>query len=204
MEDSGKQSYDEIYGLNTCCDYSYGCERHFIGLSERTFNETTSNFLSMLSANRDKILDGYTDDEIYALHKQIVPIDKVKKDILTYEFVYCDQNSKGLLYDTIDDVLTLLKTELDTYQWIVGGFNIDDKEWLECSDSSRFKPKDTQRAIYNSFESRYDDFELRWFIKTIIQRVNNCIDQSKNKIYYKIIEDASHEITWLIFVVESI
>lgn len=204
MENTSEQNYDKIYALNTCCDYSYGCDQHFIGLSERTFNENNSEFLSMLSANREKILNGCTDDELYAIHKQIVPIEKVKKDILTYEFVYCDKNTKGLFYDSIDDVFILLKTELDKYQWIVGGFNIDDKDWLECSESTRFKPKATQRAIYNSFESRYDDFELIWFIKTIVKRVSNYVDKTKNKIYYKIIEDSSHEISWLIFIVESI
>jgi hypothetical protein len=190
-------NYENIYQIDTSCIYDTE-HLKFVDLSYKIDEELTK----LISKDRSNILHGYSNEDLLNLHKQIVPIEKIKRDILTYEFIYgvIDKICENEL-----DVLNLLISELNQYQWVVGGFNIEDKEWLECGENTRFKPHKLQHAIYNSLESHNDDQELKWFLKTILRRISQTIKKETGiKIYYKIIEDTPHEISWVIIIVEKI
>lgn len=191
--------YEDIYQIDTNCIYDTE-HLKFIELSDKTYNPDY-NVTKLISKERTNIINNYSDEELLNLHKQIVPIEKIKRDILTYEFMY---GTLDIICKSEMDIFNLLISELNQYQWIVGGFNIEDKDWLECTENTRFVPHLLQNAIYNSLESYNDDQELKWFIKTILQRISCTIQSDLGiKLYHKIIEDEPHEISWLIIIIEK-
>lgn len=191
--------YENIYQIDTNCIYDVE-HLKFIELSDKTYN-VNHDATKIISKERNDIISNYSDEQLLNLHKQIVPIEKIKRDILTYDFMHIMPN---VICKTDTDIFNLLINELNQYQWIVGGFNIEDKEWLECTETTRFKPHKLQKAIYNSLESHNDDQELKWFVKTILKRISCTIsDDIGIKLYYKIIEDEPHEISWLIIIIEK-
>lgn len=190
--------YENIYQINTNCIYDTE-HLKFIELTDKTF-VFDDTIIKLIEKDRSNIISGCSNEDLLKLHQQIVPIEKIKRDILTYDFMYGNSN---VVCENVNDVVNVLISQLDQYQWTVGGFNIEDKEWIECTENSRFKPNILQKAFYNSLESHNDDQELKWFLKTILKRVTNTIKTDIGiKIYYKIIEDTTNEISWVIFVIE--
>jgi len=192
--------YENIYKIDTNCIYDM-TYINFIELTDKTY-KINDAITTEMSKEKNNILNNYSNEILYDLHNKIIPIDKIKQNLLTYDFMYGNLET---ICETMNDVINLLLSELNEYQWTVGGFNIEDKEWIECTEKSRFKPHENQKVIYNTIESHNVNNDLNWFIKTLITRVTKTIKtKNKLKIYYKTIEDETNEITWLIIIVEKI
>jgi hypothetical protein len=188
--------YETTYAINTKVDFILPKNDNTICNSD----ETLQNLTNLIYQNKNSILN---DDHeiIYNIYKQIYPINKLKRDILLFDFIHGKTNK---ICNHIDDTYALLLDELKIYQWIVGGYNIEDNEWLECNDNTRFKPQIHQKAIYNTIETHLVDKDLKWFLLTIEKRINQSIEIESNiKVFYKIFDDNFREISWIVLIVEQ-
>lgn len=139
------------------------------------------------------------DSELWRIIKKIIPKEKIIKDLITYEFLYSVPDSNKMTND-MEKIILLTTSELSKYQGTVGGFNIEDNQWLRCSEKSRFKIKKNQICIYNSItkELCYDP-ELIWFLKYFVRHMNKYLLPDSNiDIDYKLIDDEDHEICWIL------
>ena len=155
-----------------------------------------------IKKNKQTIL---SDAEILKNHHDMIT-NKIKmiKDILTYQMFYYNPPEKVL---SIDKLMKIVVDELAEFQGIVGGYSIEDFTWLTINTNTnlRFKLKDSQIGIYNTIkiEDCYDS-NLTWFLKKFTQYIRKFIDPTSNiKFDYKLYEDESNSIGWVLFVCES-
>lgn len=191
-----EELYENIYKLDTNCIY----EKEFMEFTDKSYivNETITEIITKEKTN---IINNYSIEELLQLYKEIIPINKIKRDIVTYDFIH---GSIDVKCENVNEIFDLLISQLDQYQWSAGGFDIEDREWIECSKTTRFIINENQKAIYNTFESLEDYKELKWFLENMITRISKTITKpSEMKIYYKIIEDEKNEINWIIIIIES-
>ena len=125
-----------------------------------------------------------------SLFKKIIPNTKILKELMTYEFLYSDPSASEKT-NNIDTLLKYTVNELKKYQEIVGGYYIEDINWLLCTPECRFKLKHNQKGIYNSICKRVcDDDDNIWFLEKIVLRMKKYLTIDSNiVINYKIIED---------------
>lgn len=156
--------------------------------------------LEYISKNKDKIC---CDKEVaYDIYKKIIPYEKTLEKIFMFDFVCGKSNSN---VNTLENTFSLLISELSKFQGLVGGFEIDDEDWLICTENTRFKPLKNQKAIYNTVETFNVTNKLTWFLNMLIKRINQSIEIESNiKIHHKIYEDEKREISWIVIIVEKI
>ncbi len=142
-------------------------------------------------------------DFVEQFHKKITSHTQMIKDILTYEFLFYDPVDK--VYDLQSLMVTTI-SELAKYQGIIGGYNIEDSIWLQCTSEvqNRFKLKSNQFAIYNSCDSDacYDK-DQKWFLKNFVKHMKKWIGSDNLTIDYKLYDDETNEICWILIVCED-
>ena len=136
------------------------------------------------------------------IYRKIVPITKIIKEIITYEFLNFIPDKQ---IDNIDDLFKIMINELARYQCIIGGFVIEDNKWIICNNNTRFKTKHNQRSIYNSIlQKSYEDKDLLWFLEHFVLHMKKfIINDIKIYINYKMIDDENNEICWVLFIIEQ-
>jgi len=142
------------------------------------------------------------DSMLFNVYKKITPFEKVLKDVLTYEFLFYEPSDLEKV-NTIDELINISLLELKKYQGIVGGFYIEDVDWLLCTSESRFEPKSNQKLIYNSIEKHgcYDKDNVS-FLRNFVNHMKKFISNDKITMNYKLLDDENNEICWILFVFE--
>lgn len=144
------------------------------------------------------------EEELFRVYKQVIPIQRVFKELLTYEFLNFVPVQKCY---TLDDLVNTTIEILKKFQGYVGGFMLEDNEWLICdSKSQRFNINENQIALVNTIEKKYLHLtgDIVWFIDNVRILVKQYIDTTNDlKIEYKIIDDNRHDICWVIFILEQ-
>lgn len=182
-----------IYAESNMTPYLYGNKNRYL-------NDKSKEMVDIIHGNMDEIRY----DESYAFHilKKIMPHEKVVKEILQYELLNYSPKEK---VNSLEELVKVLKSALYKFQYKVGGFNIEDKDWIVANkDNKRFKVKENQTVLYNSVEKKNCDKELMWFLEKIVSYAQNFIDGDKFNIKYTLKEDDRFRVVWIILRVESI
>jgi hypothetical protein len=181
MMDEIKKTYEDHYKNIFDCS------------NKNNFNNSEEN-INLVHLNLEKINDEKIARDIYL---NIITHEKIKKEILTFELLNYKPDYQ---IKTIDDLIELFNNIIKKYQYKVGGYNIEDSEWILCdSKNNRFKNKKNQKIIYNSIEKKNCDHELIWFLESILEHIQKYINPDLYKIKYSIIEDEKNCICWIIF-----
>jgi hypothetical protein len=144
----------------------------------------------------------FDDVQMFDIIKKIVPRERLLKEILTYEFINNEQETK---HKNIENILDLIKSEMKRYQNRIGGFGIEDINWIVCTKDTRIKTKENQYAIYNTISERYSrEQEFTQFMDAFISHMKKFLEEDSNiNISYKVIDDEYHSICWLVIVCEN-
>ena len=141
-------------------------------------------------------------DDRYAFNllKKIMPHEKIMKEILTYELLNYTPPKK---IKTFDQFIDTAISALHKFQYKVGGFSIEDKDWIVNDENSqRFKVKAGMKILYNSIERRFCDKELLWFLESIVSYVQEFSD--KYSIKFKLVDDERYEIVWITIIMSCV
>lgn len=140
---------------------------------------------------------------LFSVYRKIIPYEKILKDVLTYEFLFYEPKETEKV-GTIDELINLSMSELKKYQGIIGGFYIEDTEWLRCETDSRFKIKPNQKIIYNTIEtSGSTERDNLLFLKNFVNHMKRFVNNDKIFMSYKIFDDKNNEISWILLVFEE-
>jgi hypothetical protein len=183
---------------------------NFIGYdlfnNTKSFKKDASLFdsITMASFIRSNCVDIRSNENmLFSVYKKIIPYEKILKDILTYEFLFYEPKDSEKV-GTIDELINLSISELKKYQGIVGGFYIEDMEWLQCTSDIRFKIKPNQKIIYNTIETcGSTDRDNVLFLKDFVNHMKRFINNDKITMSNKIFDDENNEISWILLVFEE-
>lgn len=155
-----------------------------------------------IHSNFNKILDN--DVFAFNLFKQIINPAFVIKHLLEYELL-CHVPDKKI--SDISVFINTIQCELKKYQGIVGGYDIEDDNWIVSDNtqngSGRFKLTDKQKCIYNTVEQAYSNSSLRSFLEKFTDYIKRYADENI-ELKCKIIDDDDNEISWIVFIITEI
>lgn len=138
-------------------------------------------------------------EDLKNIYDKINTKQNIVKSILTYELLNYENDKK---INDLSELIEIFRKTMERYQWIVGGYDIEDDEWILCNNISKFCLKPNQIALYNSTgENGYDNSELERFIKMIRNHMRKMTD--KYDINYAIVEDKKYDIWWILYVFEE-
>lgn len=177
---------EKIYETFTSMKNEYNKQNNY------NINDNNINDIHM---NIDNI---FNDEKIACdLFTKISSHKKMIRDILTFDMLNYTPVNK---LSDIEQIIILCKEILKKYQYKVGGFNIEDDEWILCKESNhRMKLKKNQSILYNSIEKKNCNEETIWFLESIMNYMNRSINNQLKKIKYSIVEDEKNCICWIIF-----
>lgn len=165
----------------------------------RNLFECDRNMATYIHKNYVELLKN--DQMLSDVHKKIITKQQMIKDIFTYDFL-CYKPDIDEKVSTIDKLANLTKMELARYQGVVGGYGIEDDEWLNCTE--RFKLKSNQRGIFNTCHQKLiKNDDHTWFMRKIIKHMKKFIDTDDIDIDYKMFDDEFNEIAWIVIVFEK-
>lgn len=164
--------------------------------SNKYSTEPDKNILTEIKNINDKS----STDDMLNIYKKIVSKEKIFKELLLYQFLnQLDSDNK---LNNLEDISKFIVETLTTYQWIIGGYQIEDKYWKkEIGNSSRFKISKDDILLSNTVSFIDDDSE--WFMKSLINYVKKFIDNDKISIVYKFKEDELVELTFVIIKISN-
>jgi len=106
VEEEVIDKYESIYKIDKNVEYILP---KFANITDKTFCMSESidpvEFAHLISEKREYILNDDS-EMLYELHKQIYPIDKIKHDILTFEFIY---GKTDKICNTLEETIILLQ-----------------------------------------------------------------------------------------------
>jgi hypothetical protein len=141
-------------------------------------------------------------DSSYAFFilKKIFPHEKAIREILNFELLNYKPKEK---VNTLDEIINIAISALTRFQYKVGGFNIEDADWIVNDNSSkRFKIEKNQKILYNSIENRSCDKELLLFLDNVISYVRRHIENENNfDIKYTFKKDDRFVLSWIVIIV---
>jgi hypothetical protein len=140
-------------------------------------------------------------NELLNIFETIVPVKRFFKEIKTFEFLFIEPTEK---VNTPEKLLDIAKITLKKYQYLVGGYNIEDIEWNIITESNIFNIKNGEFLLVNTIdENKAYSKELLWFMEKITILLKKYVDNNKIKIKYQIIDDENNKICWLVFIVKT-
>lgn len=150
--------------------------------------------------NNDNLLKS-DDSALLFILKKILPRSKMIREVYTYELLNYNPPNK---IDDIDALINIVLKEMHRYQGLIGGFYLEDVQWIKCNESTRFKPKENQRAIYNSISKRgcYDR-DFLTFLKNFVMHIKKFTKNELILVNNKIIDDDDNELCWILIVCEK-
>lgn len=166
--------------------------------------EVSSTLAAEIRANYESISPiGSNITLLDEYHKKITSHMQMLKDVLTYEFLFYTPDHK---IDNLDELFHISDIEMKKYQGIIGGYHIEDTQWLVCDNetSKRFKIGPGQKAVYNSCdrENCFND-NLVWFLKQFKRHMKRFIGNPNLTVDYKLYDDETNQIGWILFVCED-
>jgi hypothetical protein len=125
--------------------------------------------------------------------------EKIIKECFTFDLLNFVPDTENKI-NTFDGIVEFAINTLKKYQYVVGGFNIEDSEWIVCGkNNNRFKVKENQKILYNSIYKKNCDRELIWFLESILNYIKIHNNNNKIHIKYDIFEDKHNSICWIIY-----
>lgn len=160
------------------------------------FKTTDEKIGSYIYDNLDKIK--CDDIELTKLMFKIIsPIHSIK--LLTeYELLHYLPKTK---IESIDCLIVFAMTNIKKFQNVIGGFDIEDTEWL--INKNRFNCKTNQKVIYNTISQKYNNPVNNNFISLYVNYLKRFVNDKIN-IKYKFINDDDNEICWIVIIFEEI
>lgn len=173
---------------------------------EKLYSEHNTNknkFISICNFDINNItikdFKDYTRDELIYQYNQLSN-EKMYKDLLSCSFLFYEPKIK---YNNIDDLLNLTFNIIKQYQYVVGGFKIEDLEWQLVKDDEYIKLEDNQKAIMNTVEQQYfDDKETNLFIDTLTKHIKKYNANENIDIHYLFDNDIHKEICFIFIIFE--
>lgn len=161
-------------------------------------NNTTNNTANYIHKNYEQILQN--EEILKETHSKITSKQQMIKDIFTYDFLFYSPDEKDKV-SSIDELLNITKIELAKYQGIVGGYGIEDNQWLECGN--RFELKNNQKGVFNTcLISLLKQADQLWFMKKLIKHMKKFANNTNLTIDFKLFSDEFNEIGWIVIVAE--
>ena len=133
---------------------------------------------------------------------KLISSDYLIKIVSMFELINY-QPQLNEMVNTVNDAIDITIKNLKKYQGTVGGFLIEDDEWIKLSanNNTRFKLKPNQVAIYNTIDYNHsDDSETKRFLSNIIKLTKRHITDKNIVMEYNIYEDESYQINWIFIV----
>lgn len=131
-------------------------------------------------------------------HDKILSTEQMIKNIFIYDFLFYEP-SEDEKVDTLENIINLAKNELAKFQGIVGGYDIEDEDWLFCTD--RFKLKSNQIGLFNSCDRNLITNENHcWFLKNITTRIKKFISGDNIRVKYDMFDDEFNNIVWIVLI----
>jgi hypothetical protein len=159
-------------------------------------NDMVINFIR----NNDSLLKS-DDNALLFILKKILPRSKMIREIYTYELLNYNPLNK---IDDIDILINIVLKEMHRYQGLIGGFYLEDVQWIKCDTFTRFKPKENQRAVYNSISKRgCCDRDFLTFLKNFVLHIKKFIKNELILVNNKIIDDDDNDLCWILIVCEK-
>jgi len=135
------------------------------------------------------------------MFNKIMPQSRIYKELLTYEFLFYEP----IKQTNIDNLILATQSSLARYQYVVGGYNIEDITWRHTTESTRFTIKSNQRVLLNTIARRHVyNIEFIWFLKAFIQHVEKYNGCDGWNVRYKLIDDEVNEICWILIIFENV
>jgi hypothetical protein len=181
-----KNSYDFVYSQMS----KYSDKNNY---KQKDSLETTNYIHNNININNKNENENLLNDIIL----KIFTPEKIERELLTFDLLNYKSDKKK---ENIKDSINICSEALKKYQYIVGGYSIEDNEWiLADKNSHRFKVKENQIILYNSVNKKNCDRELIWFLDSILDYTKRNIDEKKIKIKYNIFEDEKNCMCWIIY-----
>jgi hypothetical protein len=160
--------------------------------------ENSDEIAKLIRVNYNSVVN---DEQLLkSVFDKITQHKKMVREILTYEFLFYNPSNEEKIND-INDLFQFAKTEMSKYQGIIGGYNLEDTEWVNCND--RFSLKDNQIGIFNTcYENTLYDKDQLWFMKNFVTRIKKFCGTNLTTDF-KMFEDEENQICWLILVFED-
>jgi hypothetical protein len=131
--------------------------------------------------------------------ENIMTPEKIIKECLTFDLLNFNPNEKNKT-NTFNGIFEIAINALKKYQYIVGGYSIEDPDWIICDkNNNRFKLKENQKILYNSVCKKNCDRELIWFLESLLNYIKKHNNNTKINIKYDIFEDKHNSICWIIY-----
>lgn len=144
------------------------------------------------------------DHELLTIHNKIMHKSTMIKNILTYELLYyVPQPSEQI--ETVQELSQLLISLLQRFQGVVGGFGIEDMQWiLHNTTSTRFLIEDKTLVLANTTTKvKLYDGEISKFMDNVIDYASRYIKNENLCINAKIINDYKNEIYWICIIIDE-
>jgi hypothetical protein len=132
------------------------------------------------------------DDTAFEIFRKIVTPEKLKKELLTYDLLNYNPSTK---INNEDELIKFMQDTLAKYQYIVGGFDLEDDKWFYVDDTTTHRFRlENKKILYNTLEKQSSETE--WFLLSIQTYMQKHTDI---KIHLKIKEDEKNCIIWVLF-----
>jgi hypothetical protein len=153
------------------------------------YNESLGNYI-----NADISIDT-PDETLRDTVLKVMTREHMLKEILLYEFNNYTYSVQ--LYD-VTDVIIFAKYLLKRYQGIIEGYEIEDFDWIEEKNYSRFKYEENSKVLVNTApRSSLKNEQLDIFIGKIIKIIKS-VCAFDITIKYRRIDDENNGVCWLI------
>ena len=166
--------------------------------NKNIYDDDSDTIVDLIHENLNEIENDNNKELSMFFLKKIMPREKIMKELLTYDLLnYCPSRK----VESFDEFVNVCIKSLKKFQWKVGGYNLEDKDWiLNDKENKRFKIKENQKILYNTTEKKYCDKELLWFLENVLEYLRKYVDENKFTIKYNWIEDERFEICWIIII----
>jgi hypothetical protein len=145
----------------------------------------------------------YDIDQLSSMHRKVVSQSQMIRDILTYEIQYLGPLDVSEKVSTVQEMVKLLHDALNRYQGVVGGFNMEDKHWIDHNETSRqFKVTTGVQVLANTTQRHaLIDGDITDFVQRIILFASRFTDTIL--LDYRIVEDTNNDIFWICFIIKK-
>lgn len=161
-------------------------------------NDFSDNFANFIRENDNNIKNDTT--ALFFILKKIMSHEDMLKYVYTYEMLNYEPPAK---VDDISEAMNIVLKELQRYQNMVGGFILEDSQWIKCDNNTRFKARKNQIAIYNSIPlNKMDNTEFATFLANFKTHIRKFINNDMLAFNIKHHEDKNNDLCWILCVCE--
>lgn len=184
MDNTENKTCDDVYIKKSLYENNY--------ISK--LNEEVTEFIDDIVCEIEK--KTLNENDICEIQKYITTQEKMEKEILTYHLINYTPKSK---ITNFDEIIEFTIKMLKRYQYKVGGYDIEDKDWIRINgENNRFVLKKNQVLLYNSIASCDLKNETKRFMKYFTEYINRHF--TGHPIKFKICENEKYKIHWIVII----